>query len=295
MYIFNAQIQRINHRILKDKILACFAYISMGTIVLILLTILLLILKNGFSSISLQFILEPMQKAGKGGGVLYQIIGTLILLGTTLIITMPISLGVALLQKEYITNKIIKKIIKLLLYSLNGIPSIIFGLFGFFFFVKYLEWGKSWFIGSILLSIMILPTTTIGLLEGMYRVTNNYIDNGKALGLTQTQIIYSILLPQSLGSFLSSTLIGLIRAIGETAPIMFTATIFSGISIPSGIKNNPILTLPYHIFILTQESYNETIRNNAWGSVIILIGIVCVLSLLLIPFRMRSVEGKNLE
>ncbi len=277
-------------RIWKNQLFILLVYLSGFITVSLLFLGFILLLSKGFQSLSLEFLLSPMREGGISGGIFYQILGTLILAITTLFIVFPLSMGFALVKSIYIQKAFVKKTMELFLYILNGIPSVLFGIFGFFFFVKYLGWGKSWFTGGFLLAMMILPTTTLALSEGINRISSEYIENGLALGMRKTQIIFSIILPQSFSSFLSGVLLGLARAVGETAPIMFTATIFSGATIPTGVKESPILSLPYHIFNLVQESYHPQALSNAWGSSLVLIMLVILISGIALPFRLRAHE-----
>lgn len=277
-------------RIIKDRVFTSFVFFSGLTILAILFMGISLVAKKGLGAVSVDFLIEPMMGAGLSGGIIYHIAGTMILFATTLIIVTPLSFATALVKSFYIKNHLWQKTCTLFLYILNGIPSIIFGIFGFFFFVKFLGWGKSWLTGGILLAMMILPTASLSLAEGIKRIPREYIDNAKSLGLSKSSIVYSVLIPQSLSSFISGILLGLARAIGETAPIMFAATIFSGASIPDGIKENPVLSLPYHIFVLSQESYNPKALENAWGAAFVLIIMVFILSFAAMPFRVRMHE-----
>ena len=279
-----------SYREYKDYLFTIFAYMSGFIVLSILILVVCLIVSKGFNAISFKFLIQPMNEGGISGGIRYQIIGTFILLATTLLITVPISIGMALLKSFYLKQTISKKIFTLFLYTLNGVPSIIFGIFGFLFFVKFLGWGKSWLTGGILLSMMILPTCVLMLCEGIERIPKDYIENAKTLGLSPSAIVYSVLLPQSSSSFVSGILLGLARAIGETAPIMFAATIFSGATLPTGITENPVLSLPYHIFTLTQESYHKEAIQNAWGAAFVLLIIVFALSFCALPFRLKTHE-----
>ncbi|MCA9395677.1 MAG: phosphate ABC transporter permease PstA [Candidatus Omnitrophica bacterium] len=277
-------------RLVNDRLFFIFAAGS-GTLVLaLLLSILVLIASKGIASVSWDFITQPMRESGAKGGVLYQIAGTLILVMTTSFIVIPISTGCAIFRSVYLKSTAVKKISTLFLYVLNGIPSVLFGLFGFFVFVKFLGMGKSWLTGGILLAMMILPLVTLSLSESIERIPAEYIENARSIGLSRQIVIYTVILPQSASGLISGILLGLARAAGETAPIMFTATIFSGASFPKGVSESPVLTLPYHILNLAQESYRPEALQNAWGSATVLIMVVVVLSLLALPFRFRSHE-----
>ncbi len=273
-------------RKLGDNLFSCYSFFC-GFIVLGILGLgTILVFQKGISALSVSFLISPMKGSGISGGIVYQIIGTCITLASTFVIVLPFSLATALFRSFYIKSVSLKKAFTVFLYTLNGVPSIIFGLVGFVFFVKYLELGKSWLTGGLLLAIMILPTTALALSEGINRIPKEYIENASSLGLKPSAIIFSVLLPQSFASLISGILIGIARAIGETAPVMFTATVFAGATIPHGVKESPILSLPYHIFNLAQESYHEQALQNAWGSACVLIMIVFVLSFCSLPFRL---------
>jgi len=137
---------------------------------------------------------------------------------------------------------------------------------------------------------MSLPTVTVALMERIAGMPSKYAEAAAGLGLTQSQIVRSVILPQSLGGLVTGSLLGLARAAGETAPIMFTATIFAGATFPSGIKDNPVLSLPYHIFILAQDSFDPAVGSKVWGSALALLAIVIVLSLIALPARLRIHE-----
>ena len=181
--------------------------------------------------------------------------------------------------------------IDLAIFSLNGIPSITYGLFGLIIFVNIFGMGVSWIIGSILLAMMILPTVTISSYQAMRAIPNSYRENAAALGLSRTQTIRRVILPQSLHGVVTGLLIGLARAIGETAPIMFVATAFSGVSWPRSI-NEPVSTLPTHILALAQQATNPDALRNAWGASFTLILIVILLSSLAYVARHKLQPGR---
>jgi phosphate transport system permease protein len=248
------------------------------------------ILFKGFPALSWHFLTEQIRLVGAEGGIFYNLVGTLILIGTALLVAAPIATGLALTHSVYLKNQRAKRSLELLLFTLNGVPSILFGIFGLIVFVKFLGWGKSWLAGGILLGVMILPTVTVALLERIRMIPRKYIEAAAGLGLSQAQIVRSIILPQSIGGLVTGSLLGLARAAGETAPIMFTATVFAGAALPQGVKESPVLSLPYHIFILAQDSFDPAITAKLWGSAAVLLGLVCVLSLIALPLRLKIHE-----
>ena len=106
----------------------------------------------------------------------------------------------------------------------------------------------------------------------------------------QSQIVWSVILPQCASGLATGSLLGLARAVGETAPIMFTATIFAGAMLPHGIKESPVLTLPYHIFILSQDSFDPAVGAKVWGAALVLLGLVMCLSIAALPARLKIHE-----
>jgi len=237
-----------------------------------------LIAFKGISALSVEFITSSAKNFGSQGGIVFQILGSLLLVVVTALISFPIALGSAIYKSEYIKSKRLQKMSNILIYGLNGIPSIIFGIFGLVLFVNVLGTGISWFVGSIILAMMILPTLTLAAYQSINSVPQAYRDSSLALGHTKWQMITKVLLPQGLNGAITGLLIGLARAIGETAPIMFIATAFSGVSLPGSIFD-PVSTLPTHILALAQQASNPDALRNAWGASFVLIAIVLLLSL----------------
>lgn len=245
---------------------------------------------RGGSAVSWPFLTEQIRLVGASGGVFYNIVGTLILLVTAFVVSAPLATGVALMHGVFLRTERARERLWLLLSVLNGVPSILFGLFGFIVFVKFLGWGKSWLTGGLLLGILILPTVCVALVERIQAMPRKYLEAAAGLGLRPSQIIWSVILPQCAGGLVTGSLLGLARAAGETAPIMFTATIFAGATLPRGVTESPVLSLPYHIFILAQDSFDPGVSAKVWGAALVLLGLVFSLSLAALPARLRVHE-----
>lgn len=270
------------------KISIWTATIICFSILLFLITILVI---KGAQAISFDFLFTSSKKFGAEGGIVYQIIGSLILVLTVIILSTPIAIGVAIYKSEYIKSSFLQNFTDTLIYTLNGIPSIIYGIFGLIFFVNILNTGISWFVGAIILAIMILPTIILSTYQSMNSIPNAFRENADALGLSKWQVITSVLLPRALNGAFTGSLIGLARAIGETAPIMFIATAFSGVTIPESIQE-PISTLPTHILALAQQATNPQALQNAWGASLVLIILVFLLS---ISALVRRIQFSKLD
>jgi phosphate transport system permease protein len=249
------------------------------------------IIWQGSKALSFDFIFSDARDFGASGGIRYQILGSLILIAVSALLVLPLALGTAIYRSEYVTSEKLGRRIDLAIFSLNGIPSITYGLFGLIIFVNLFGMGISWSIGSILLAMMILPTVTVSSYQAMRAIPDSYRENSIALGLSRAQMVRRVILPQSLHGVVTGLLIGLARAIGETAPIMFVATAFSGVTWPRSI-NEPVSTLPTHILALAQQATNPDALRNAWGTSFSLILIVILLSTLAYVARHKLQPGR---
>jgi len=262
------------------------AMASCGVLAMLVWTI----VQRGWPAVSWSFFTEQIRLVGAAGGIFYNLVGSAILLATAILTAAPFAMALGLLHGVYWKESPHRRHLTLLLHVLNGVPSILFGIFGMIVFVQFLGWGKSWLSGGILLGLMILPTVTIALIERIASLPAKYIEAATGLGLRRSQIIWSVVLPQSMSGLVTGSLLGLARAAGETAPIMFTATIFAGATLPHGVKESPVLSLPYHIFILAQDSFDPAVGAKIWGSALTLLALVLLLSLIALPARLRIHE-----
>lgn len=273
-----------------DRLMGGVALACLASALLVLVGLVGVIALRGLPAVNWAFLTEQMRSVGAAGGIVYHLAGTLILIGTAAVAAGLPAVGIALMQSVYLRSERARELLGLFLYVLNGVPSILFGLAGLVFFVGYLGWGKSWLTGGLLLGLMILPTVTLALAERMRSLPRDYLAAAAGLGLSRSQIVRCVILRQSWGAWITGILIGLARAAGEVAPIMFTATIFAGATLPTGVKESPVLALPYHIFVLAQDSFDPAINANLWGSALVLLLIVGGLSALALPARLRLHE-----
>jgi len=276
-----------------DRLLTLLTGACATFAVCIFLVIVAAVVWRGGSEVSWRFLTEQIRLVGAAGGVFYNIIGTLILLVTALVVSTPLAFGIALSHGVYMRDPRRRERLMVMLHVINGVPSILFGLFGLIVFVLFLGWGKSWLTGGILLGMMMLPTVAVALTERIRALPGKYLEAAAGLGLSQSQIVWSVILPQSFGGWITGSLLGLARAAGETAPIMFSATIFAGATWPRGIKESPVLSLPYHIFILAQDSFDPAAGAKLWGAALVLLLLVFSLSLIALPLRLRLHEEAN--
>lgn len=225
------------------------------------------------------FLIQPARDFGASGGIRDQMVGTLLLMTGAGLLAAPLSLGVALFLTEYGPPGRGKRFLIQWLYLLNGTPTILFGLFGFWLFGQVGGLGVSWVSGILILALMILPTVATSFREALMRVSREHREAAQALGFAPSQVLRWVVLPLSLPGLLTGVLLGLARAAGETAAILFTATAFSGVGWPTSFRE-PVTTLQTHILVLAQEAVDPRIRGRAWGAALVLILLVAALTLL---------------
>ena len=276
-----------------DIVIAVLVCIAALIVVSILVGLVGVIAWRGAPALNWSFLTEQIRLVGAAGGIFWNLIGTIVLIGSALLICTPLAVALALLERVWLTASGGRRAMRSILYTLNGVPTIVLGIFGFIVFVQWCGWGKSWLAGGIVLAMSMLPTVTISLIERLKAVPAKYVEAAAGLGLSRAQVVWAVFLPQSVAGLITGSLIALARAAGETAPIMFTATIFAGATLPHGIKDSPVLSLPYHIFILAQDSFDPAVGPKLWGAALVLLSLVVLLSMLAIPSRVMLHEEAN--
>jgi len=271
------QLNYMLQRRIKTYLLGLFGLLFAIFSIAILLILLFLIVSNGMQAIDWNFLTTPAQQFGAKGGILYQILGTILLITCAVVLCLPLALGTAVYQSEFLSHRW-QRPVNIMLYSLNGVPTILFGLFGYFIFGLYFQLGISWLTGAFILSIMILPTITVSIQESIQTIPPEFRETANSFGFSKWQLIKSVILPYSVSGTITGVLLGLARAAGETAAIMFTATAFSGVRLPSSIYE-PVSTLQTHILILSQDALSQEARTNAWGAALVLVFIVFCLNI----------------
>jgi phosphate transport system permease protein len=221
------------------------------------------------------------------GGILPCIAGTLYLGIGAIVVALPVGVASAIYLNEYARPGRLVRIIRLGINNLAGVPSVVFGLFGLAFFVVYLEMGVSIIAGALTLGAMSLPVVIGSTEEALRAVPDTYREASLGLGATKWQTIYRVVLPAALPGILTGGILGLSRAAGETAPIMFTAAVFYTPSLPRSIFDE-VMALPYHIYVLaTAGTEIEKTRHLQYGTALVLIVLVLGLNLAAIIFRAR--------
>jgi phosphate transport system permease protein len=242
---------------------------------------------NGLKAINWTFLSQPPTDAMTKGGILPCIFGTVALSLGALAVAFPIGVASAIYLNEYARPGKVLRIIRLGINNLAGVPSVVFGLFGLAFFVIYLKMGVSLLAGALTLGAMSLPVIIGSTEEALKAVPATYREASLGLGATKLQTIFRVVLPAALPGILTGGILGLSRAAGETAPIMFTAAVFYTPRLPKSIFDE-IMALPYHIYVLaTAGTEIERTRPLQYGTALVLIALVLGMNLVAIVWRAR--------
>jgi phosphate transport system permease protein len=238
---------------------------ALSTIAVMIL-ILFQILEEGLPILRLRFFLESPRSMGREGGIFSTIIGTIALTFVAIIFATPLGVGTAIFLREYTRESRISHIIRFGTDCLAGVPSIIFGLFGFVFFVIFLNMGWSILSGGLTLAAMILPTIICTTEEAIKTIPNTYREVSYSLGGTKWQTVTRAILPNALPGIFTGLILSVGRSMGETAAVILTAG--SSLAMPTSLFS-PIRTMAVHFYILAREGISMEIAYGT-GAVLIL-------------------------
>ena len=262
---------------IRDQLLLGWFWVSGLLILVILLAIITYLIWRGGPFINSEFILESPGgfPLGTEGGIFPAIKGTLWLIVLALVISIVPGLLTAMYLSEYGRSGRLAEIINLLVQSMAGVPSIIIGLFVYALGVVTLGWGISLLAGGLALAIMIFPVIVISSRDALLAVDKNYRLVANSLGVSKSYTLYRVILPRAAAGITAGVLLSLGYAAGATAPIMVTAAAFVASS--SGALLEPVMALPYHLYIL----FNEHISlNHAYATALVLVTLVLFLNIL---------------
>lgn len=252
---------------------------------LALFIIIFFMVKNGWQAITWTFLSEVPRDSMTKGGILPCIVGTLCMSFGAIATALPIGIASGIYLNEYARPGKAIRIVRLGISNLAGVPSVVFGLFGLAFFVVILKFGVSILSGSLTLAILTLPVIIGATEEALKSVPDTYREASLGLGATKWQTIYRVVLPSAMPGILTGAILGLSRAAGETAPIMFTGAVFFTPLLPTSIFDE-VMALPYHIYVLaTAGTEIEKTRPLQYGTAIVLIMLVLGMNLTAIVYR----------
>ena len=231
-----------------------FAALSLAAVVVVvpILFVVGTIVVRGAGAISWEFLTAMPRDGMKAGGILPAIVGTVLLTLGTALAAIPVGVGGAIYLAEYARDTTLTRAIRLAIVNLAGIPSVVYGLFGLGLFVLFLQFGTSILAGSLTLAIMTLPVIISTAEEALRAVPTEFRTVSASLGGSRWQGIRNIVLPQALPGIITGIILGLLRAAGETAPILFTVSAFYLPRLPHSPFDRT-MALPYHLYVISTQ------------------------------------------
>lgn len=265
-----------------------FRALAVGSVLTItpIFMVVIYILVQGGPAISWGFLTQMPQNGMREGGILPALVGTLYLTLGTAIFSVPLGIGAAIYLSEYSSDSSLTRIIRLAIINLAGIPSVVYGLFGLGLFVIFLNFGTSILAASLTLSIMTLPVIISTTEEALRAVPQSFRVVAISLGATRWQAIRRVVLPQALPGILTGVILGLERAAGETAPILFTGAAFFLPRLPQS-PMDATMALPYHLFVISTQVPGMPIRIQ-YGTVLVLLTFVLGMNIVATVIRSRA-------
>ena len=275
---------------MRDKLIFTFFRVIATFTIAFLLFVILYIVREGAGVIDLKFLIANWEHRDiTKGGIFPAIVGTLYLTALTALFSIPIGVAAAIFLNEYARSGTIVRLIRMAIRNLAGVPSVVYGLFGFVAFVYFLGFGKSLIAASLTLALMTLPWVITSSEEALKGVPNDFRLASYALGATKWQNIRNAVLPYALPGVITGAVIGLARAMGETAPLLFTGAAFYLRKLPTSPFDR-FMSLPYLIYILAVQHASPYAKTYAAATATVLIFIVfaMIASATLIRYRYRK-------
>ena len=228
------------------------------------------------------------------GGIFPNIVGTVLLVVGSIIIALVLGVLSAIYLSEYAADGTFIRFLRLSIVNLAGVPSIVFGLFGFGMFVIAFDFGVSLLAGWLTLAFMVLPIIITASEEALKAVPKGYREGSLALGATKFQTIITNVLPYALPGILTSSVLSIARVAGETAPIMFTAAFVMRDELPWQVQRwtdfvfQGVMALPYHIYVVASKiPQNEYTRDVQYGTAFVFLFTVAAIAMSAVILRQR--------
>ncbi|WP_107080149.1 phosphate ABC transporter permease subunit PstC [Streptomyces sp. NBRC 109706] len=278
-------------RLQRDRSTAALRFAALLLPTALLIAMLMLLAARGTAAFDPTFWLTE-SVGSSGGGVRNQISGTLLFIVGTAAAALPLGFAAGILLGVYGSSRLIRTL-NVLTVVIGGVPTILLGLAGFVVLSTAMGWGKSWLAGVIVLVPVVVPVVALATAARIRGMPPELTESAKALGLTQAQYLRSVVVPYAWPATITGLLLGLARAAGETAPLLFTATVFAGApALPGGVVESPVQSLPTHVFNLSQDSGDPQAVTQAWSSALVLIVITALLLTAAVVLRNR-LEGQR--
>jgi phosphate transport system permease protein len=265
-----------------------FALAGLTSILAVIPIILLVvyIIIRGLPAISWEFLTGFPSDGMRAGGIFPAIVGTVLLAIGTAIVSVPLGVAAGIYLAEYAPDNRWTRSIRIAIINLAGIPSVVYGLFGLGLFVLFLNFGTSILASSLTLGIMTRPVIISTTEEALRTVPHSFRIVAISLGATRWQSIWRIILPQGLPGVVTGVILGLERAVGETAPVLFTGVAFFLPRLPQS-PFDATMALPYHIFVISTQVPGMPVHIQ-YGTVLVLMAFVLGMNLIATVIRQRA-------
>jgi phosphate transport system permease protein len=270
-----------------EKVAKTLLMLACATAVAALVVVVGFVLAGGLRHVTLAFLSQPILDMGRAGGILPAIVGTGMMVFVAVGIAAPLGVASAIYLAEYTLEGRVTQAIRFGINCLAGVPSIIFGLFGFILFVVMLGFGWSVLSGGLSLAAMILPTIIRTAEEALRSVPRQYRDVAASLGATRWQVVTRSVLPYALPGILTGIILGIGRAIEETAVVIFTAG--SAVDMPTSLLDSA-RTMSVHFYVLAREGISN---DKAYATAAVLICTILIINTTAYVIMNRMMRGKR--
>ncbi len=262
---------------------AILTFLAVVVVVPVILVVAYIIIQ-GIGAVNWEFLAAFPRNGMKEGGILPAVVGTVVLTFGTALVSIPLAVGAAIYLAEYARDTTLTRAIRLAIINLAGIPSVVYGLFGLGLFVLFLGLGTSIVAGSLTLGLMTLPVVISTAEEALLTVPQRFRVVSRSLGATRWQTVHHVVLPNAMPGILTGVILGLERAAGETAPILFTVAAFYLPQLPRSPLDQT-MALPYHLYVISTQVPGMPLHVQ-YGTALVLL--VLVLSLNVVATVIRS-------
>lgn len=275
----------------KEKIAFTVMLLAALLVILPVGLVIVVILKNGLGAINWEFLTAMPRSGMREGGILPAIVGTFCLVTGAVLFALPLGLAAAIYLSEFARDNWLNRVIRLSIVNLAGVPSVVYGLFGLALFVSFFRFGTSILAGSLTLGIMILPVIITSSREALESVPKNFREVSLSLGATRLQTIRHAVLPHALPGIITGAILGIGRAAGETAPILFTVAAFYLPRLPHSPLDQ-VMALPYHLYVISTQVPNVDVKVR-YGTALVLLAIVMIMNIVAVTIRSHFRKKKK--
>jgi phosphate transport system permease protein len=264
-----------------------FALLLLATLLVVLAAVAVIgvIVVRGVGALSWPFLTTMPSQGMRAGGIFPALVGTLELVGLTILFALPMGVAAAIYLTEYAADTWLTRLVRLAIVNLSGVPSVVYGLFGLGLFVIFFRFGTSLLAGALTLAIMILPVIITASEEALRSVPKSFREVSLSLGASHWQTIRHAVLPFAVPGIMTGTILGISRAAGETAPILFTVAAFYLPRLPQSLFDQA-MALPYHLYVISTQIPNIP-ASQRYGTALVLLLLVLSLNLLAVVLRTR--------